>query len=231
MELEFPLTRLQSYDPDRAAYLLEAGRYTIRVGHDSRATVPALYIELDGDAVTRCVRNICSLDCALPLLSRKDAPARQESVLSHVPVVHIAAAEVPTEKVTYAGTPDPLPVPSTDHTITMQDVREGRWKLEQLVAQLTVEEMADLCVGTAREGQAGADNIIGSAALTVPGAAGDTSVRLAYRGVTNMVNADGPAGLRLAPHFRVTAQGKVLAPDKAFSEYAMEFAPPAARRN
>lgn len=225
VELEFPLTRLQSYDPNRAAYLLEAGRYTIRVGHDSRTTVPALYIELDGDAVTRCVRNICPLDCALPLLSRKDAPAWQESVLSHVPVVHLAAAEVPTEKVTYAGTPDPLPVPSTDHAITMQDVREGRWTLEQLVAQLTVEEMADLCVGTAREGQAGADNIIGSAALTVPGAAGDTSVRLAYRGVTNMVNADGPAGLRLAPHFRVTAQGKILAPDKAFSEYAVEFAP------
>ena len=225
VELEFPLTRLQSYDPNRAAYLLEAGRYTIRVGHDSRTTVPALYIELDGDAVTRCVRNICPLDCALPLLSRKDAPAWQESVLSHVPVVHLAAAEVPAEKVTYAGTPDPLPVPSTDHAITMQDVREGRWTLEQLVAQLTVEEMADLCVGTAREGQAGADNIIGSAALTMPGAAGDTSVRLAYRGVTNMVNADGPAGLRLAPHFRVTAQGKILAPDKAFSEYAVEFAP------
>lgn len=225
LELAFPLTRLQSYDPQRAVYLLEAGRYTIRVGRHSRATAPALYIDLDGDAVTRVVRPLCPLDCELPLLSRREAPPRAESPCPGLPVVALRAADLPTETVPYAGVPAPLPVPATRRVITMEDVRAGTHTLEELVAQLTVEEMADLCVGTAREGQQGADQIIGAAALTVPGAAGDTSVRLAYRGVTNMVNADGPAGLRLAPHFRVTAAGAILAPAKAFSEYTVDFGP------
>lgn len=225
LTLTFPLTRLESYDPDRAAYLLEAGRYTIRVGHHSRDTVPALYIDLDGDALTKIVKKICPLDCELPLRTRRETRPHPELAVEGVPVVVLHAADIATRRVTYAGEPDPMPAPPTDHCITMEEVRAGKWTLEQLVAQLTVEEMADLCVGTAREGQGGADSIIGAAALTVPGAAGDTSVRLAYRGVTNMVNADGPAGLRLAPHFRVTAQGRILAPSKAFSEYAVDFPP------
>lgn len=225
LTITFPLTRMESYDPDRAAYLLEAGRYTIRVGHHSRDTIPALYIDLDGDALTKIVKKICPLDCDLPLRTRREAAPRQEAPAEGVPVVALHSADIPTRRVRYAGDPAPLPLPDTDHTITMEDIRAGRWTLEQLVAQLTVEEMADLCVGTAREGQEGADQIIGAAALTVPGAAGDTSVRLAYRGVTNMVNADGPAGLRLAPHFRVTAEGRIQAPSKAFSEYAVAFPP------
>ena len=55
--------------------------------------------------------------------------------------------------------------------LTVQDVKNGDCTVEELVAQLTVEEMADMCVGTLRAGEG---NVVGNASYTVPGAAGDT---------------------------------------------------------
>lgn len=224
LTLQFPLTCMESYDPAQAAYLLEQGEYRIRVGRNSRDTRVVLRLELDADAVTRRVRPICPLDVEMEQLSRRSAPPHSEGPCD-APLVRLEAARIETETVVYSGEPDPLPPVPAEPMLTLADVRAGTCTLEQLVAQLTVEEMADLCVGTAREGQDGAEDIVGAAALTVPGAAGDTSVRLAERGVTGMVNADGPAGLRLTPHFRVTAEGGLLAPSKAFRGYEPEFPP------
>lgn len=224
--LTVPLERLESFDPTRCAYVLERGEYQIRVGRHSRDAETVLRLQLDGDAVTRRVRHICPLEAPMETLSRRGAPAPAAEP-SDAPVVTLAAGGIPTETVAYGGEPAPLPKPETDHPITMEEVRRGAYTLEQLVAQLTVAEMADLCVGTAREGETGTDQIIGQAARHVPGAAGDTTPRLSHRGVPSMVNADGPAGLRLVPHFRVTADGRLLAPAKAFSEYMEAFPPKA----
>lgn len=125
-------------------------------------------------------------------------------------MIKLSGEAGPRVTVTYGELPEPLPVPDTDHVITMEEVRAGKYSMEQLVAQLTVEEMADLCVGTGREAQAEGTAVIGSASQTVPGAAGDTSVLLSYRGVRNMVDADGPAGLRLQPHYRTDADGNLV---------------------
>lgn len=214
LEIVFPLTRLESYDPDRAAYVLEAGSYLIRVGSHSRDTRIAAVLELDRDAVTRQVKNICPLDVPLEELSAAGATPygypEEAAQRAAAPVIRLSGERVPRVTVTYGDLPEPLPVPDTDHVITMEEVRAGRYSMEQLVAQLTVEEMADLCVGTGREAQAEGIGVIGSASQTVPGAAGDTSVLLGYRGVRNMVNADGPAGLRLQPCYRTDAQGNLV---------------------
>lgn len=79
--------------------------------------------------------------------------------------------------------------------LTLQDVINGEAKLQELVAQLSVEEMAMLCVGTSRSKDG---SIIGTASEEVPGAAGDTSpVCEESRGIGHLIMADGPAGLRL----------------------------------
>ena len=86
----------------------------------------------------------------------------------------------------------------------------GRATLAELTAQLTVAEMAELTVGTERGGL-GSVSTVGAASRSVPGAAGDTSTVLSEsRGITNLVLADGPAGLRLSKVFVSDGQGNVI---------------------
>jgi beta-glucosidase len=107
---------------------------------------------------------------------------------------------------------------TTDHSekLTMKDVLEGRCTAEDLVAQLRVEELAELCVGTQRSG---VDSVVGAASYSVPGAAGDTSsVVRGDRLVKNLILADGPAGLRLQPHFKTDAEGNILPVGAVFGD-------------
>ncbi len=90
-----------------------------------------------------------------------------------------------------------------------------------MVAQLTVEEMADLCVGTERLEEGG--NVIGSSSACVPGAAGDTtSALIEKRKIPNLILADGPAGLRLQTHFKTDKEGNKL---PGGEQFGMEIAP------
>lgn len=208
MTIRFPLTNLESYDSTMAAYVLEAGTYYIRVGANSRATKVVAALHLDKTAITKQVKNICKLDVDLEEITSMNVISYsykgEETEKAAAPIILLRAARIPTKSVVYADEPTPLVAPKTDHVITMSDVDSGSYTLEQLVAQLTVEEMADLCVGAARNGT----SIIGMGAVEVPGAAGDISINLkATRGIRRMTNADGPAGLRLASHFRVDADG------------------------
>lgn len=98
----------------------------------------------------------------------------------------------------------------TDRTevITLDDVSDKKATIEELVAQLSVEEMAKLCVGV-YELEAG--DVVGAASNLVPGAAGETcSDLLEERKIYPIIMADGPAGLRLQPHFKIDNEGKLL---------------------
>lgn len=59
-------------------------------------------------------------------------------------------------------------------TITLRDVLEKRYSAEELVAQLTPEELASLCVGRICRDERG-QSVIGAASFSVPGAAGETT--------------------------------------------------------
>ena len=208
--ITFDLTNLESYDPAKAAYVLEAGDYIIRVGCSSRDTHVAAVLRLDKTAVTRKVKNICPIDQEFDEISSAGAaawaPAKDAEEIAAAKVICLSADKVPSVTVAYSGEPAPLAKANTDHVITMEEVRDGKYTMEQLVSQLTIEEMAEMCVGAARDN----DSVIGAASKAVPGAAGETSMHLSYRGVRDMTNADGPAGLRLMPHFRADADGKLL---------------------
>ncbi len=107
--------------------------------------------------------------------------------------------------------------------LTLADVKEGRAAAEELAAQLTVEEMANLCVGIERRTDNGTQ-VVGNAATLVPGAAGQTSsALLEERGIFPLILADGPAGLRLQPHFKATKEGEVLPGGEIFGMNRMPF--------
>ncbi|MCI5485244.1 MAG: glycoside hydrolase family 3 C-terminal domain-containing protein [Clostridiales bacterium] len=225
LKVSFDLTNLESYDPAKAAYVLEAGEYVIRVGVNSRNTHVAALVRLDETVETKKVKNICPLDEEFEEISCAGVecwkPENEDVEKAAAPVFAISAAKVPTVTIEYAGEPESFAPSGTDHMITLEEVRDGKYTMEQLVSQLSVEEMAEWCVGAARDNE----NVIGSASKAVPGAAGETSLALAHRGVRDMINADGPAGLRLIPHFRTDAEGKLLPGGTAIGGMAEEFAP------
>lgn len=107
--------------------------------------------------------------------------------------------------------------------LTLKDVKEGNADVKDLAAQLTAEEMAELCVGIERRTDNGTQ-VVGNAATLVPGAAGQTSsVLLGERGIFPLILADGPAGLRLQPHFKATEDGEVLPGGEVFGMDCMPF--------
>lgn len=220
MTISFPLTNLESYDESRAAYILEAGEYAIRVGTHSRATQIAAVLTLDKTVITRQVKHICPLDVPMDTLSRTGVTPwtypEEAAQWESAPRISLSAGTIVTQTVIYQGIPEPLTAESGAPAYTLEDVRAGRASLSQLVAQRTPEELADLCVGALRAVPQDTSSVIGAASQAVPGAAGATTERLAHLGIPSMVNADGPAGLRLQPHFRTDSQGRLLPGGEVF---------------
>mgnify|MGYP001028467490 FL=1 len=213
LELSFPVERMASYDEGKASWVLERGDYIIRVGSSSRNTSVAAILTLDGEAVTEKLSNRFAPDCQMKQLTVGEAAhpvSREEKAQSQTAdrlVIH--AADIVCRGTEYQKENPTLP--GVDgKKITMDDVRAGAASLDELVGQLTVEEMAELCVGTARGGM-GAGSVIGAASAVCPGAAGDTTSRmLEDRNIRNMILADGPAGLRLSRHFSVDREGNLI---------------------
>ena len=118
-------------------------------------------------------------------------------------------ASIPTHTADYGVAPAELRTDKTE-PITLEDVVSGKATLDELTAQLTIHELAALAVGAERGGL-GSVSTVGAASGSVPGAAGDTTMEMAdSRGITNLVLADGPAGLRLSKSFVTDGQGNVI---------------------
>ena len=214
LTLRFATADMASYSEEKAAWILESGTYYIRWGEHSRSTRIAAALTLDADAVTEQVRNVLKLDCSMEILSSRGATpwsyAGEAEEKAAAPAFPLTAAKIPCRRAEYAGKPQAIPATEKQNKITMEDVRQGRATLDELVSQLTPFEMATLCVGSARGGFFGDGPQIGASSAACPGAAGDTtSLLVDDRGVRNLILPDGPAGLRLAPHFKVDGNGKI----------------------
>ena len=186
--IKFATTDMASFDAYDAAWIMEEGEYTIRVGNSSRNTEAVAVIDLDEQVTTLQLKRLM-----------RDTIAVRE--LHHmIPIFDIefdfGVPAIPFRIMLHEVMRRTLMNKRKDEVLTLEDVKAGNATLDELTAQLTVEEMAELCVGTERRN--GDGNVIGSASSCVPGAAGDTtSSLLETRKVPNLIQADGPAGLRL----------------------------------
>lgn len=191
----FDTADMVSYDTELAAYLLEAGEYVIRVGNSSADTVPCCKVVLDETAVIKKVKNIC------PGCSFKDfVPGKIVKGVSvaDIPAHPVYAKDMVQELVVY----DEMPQELAGNACTWEDVKSGRRTIDDFVGSLDEKQLAYLSIGLF-EDHAGMGSIVGAAAQSVAGAAGESSQRLQDLGVPSLVMADGPAGLRLCTKYKV----------------------------
>ncbi len=193
MVLRFNIIDMASYDDlgkvAKSAYVLERGEYHFYVGTSVRDTVESDYVMVqEEDVVTE---QLSSKMAPTRLSKRMLADGSFEELLQGEPVdtdASVFPAKLPDEE-TAGVTPvvrrrDGYQLwGSVDNRPKLIDVAEGRVALEDFVAQLPDEELAVLLGGQPNTGVA---NTFGYG-------------NLPDYGVPNIMTADGPAGVRIAP--------------------------------
>ena len=194
VELTFRMEDLASYDAERVSRILEAGRYILRVGNSSRSTCPVCALVLDREATVEKVHALngntdfadwkpengyCGYEEA-----QDGGSSRAESGSFLLPEIPVPAD---------AFRPSVCGKPSLDEEALA------------IAKTLPDEELAYLCTGDFVD--EGSKSIIGDAAITVAGAAGETTARFRKYGVENLVLADGPAGIRISREYGVDEYG------------------------
>ena len=201
MTITFPLYQLTSYEEESASWILEPGMYGIWIGNDLNTSVLSGALELDEKAVMTACENICPLKEELneivpdaEKVQAREAAWQKEVKEKRMSVIELKAAEIPTEKVDYQPVPEELP-----------------GKAGKIVDSLSVDQLAFLATGDPGRAQG---NALGSAGISVPGAAAETSPCASEEpwNVTTIALVDGPAGLRLKREYQVD-NGKIVASD------------------
>lgn len=227
VEITFHIADMASYDVRDASWKLEKGEYLLRVGSSSRNTGVAAILKLYKTVVTAKLKNLFTLDVPMEELSSHGTETNKRYILplepdctkisvDNVTVIELDADKIAENQIVYDIERPTYKDMRTGEKLTLTDVKNGRASLPELISQLSVQEMAELCVG--RFGDIHTHSgMIGSASAAVPGAAADTiSTLIESRKIPNMILADGPAGLRLYPHFKATPEGKLLPGGEVF---------------
>lgn len=192
LTLSFDLADAASYDEMSAAWVLDAGRYVVRVGSSSRHTAAAACIELPEAVTVRRCKNCCAAQDALPAFAPKQPPARDVS--ADVPVLRADPAAFRTETIDYT---EPQVAETPRETVILD--------------RFTTEEQAWLLQG-------GALQRVPKGALDIHGASGKTATALLERGLGNVVLADGPAGVNIVDQVLALPDGG-FAPAKVPERY------------
>lgn len=190
--IDFPLSQLTSYLEADASWVLEAGTYGIWVGNSLQNAKLAGTVIADKEAVMVKGQNICKLQDELTemqpdaaAMQAKEAAWLKEAEQLEIAPVTISADQIQTEEIHYQDGSEPF----TGHA-------------GEITNALSVEQLIQMATGDPGKGQG---NALGSAGITVPGAAAETSQAAGAKpwNVAGIVLADGPAGLRLHKKYQV----------------------------
>ena len=200
IEIIFDLRDLAGFDEEKGIYLLEEGRYLIRVGNSSIDTAVSAIIELGEDAIIKKVRNLSTK----PSFADWKAEIVKQETSEYVPVIRLHRKDIASKDVDY----------------------EHVYEIEEKLKDLSDEELALLNVG-AFDPKGGIGSLIGNASTTVAGAAGETSSIMKDRGFKPLIMADGPAGVRITPAYYRDEKGAHGVGQSGIPESVMEFMPSA----
>lgn len=193
LSISFDLGLLASYSMEDAAWLLESGRYEVRIGTDSRSTVPVGALELAQTLTLARTRNLFD---GWQGLASPAAPAFPAAA-SGGGALPIDPAAFETVELCYDA-PD-TPAVGVPGDWTLDDVRAGRCTVDDLTARMEDQELAALCCGRGMNMDVAPDVLfaVGDLSLKVAGSAGQTHDFVEKYRIPPLVLADGPAGLRL----------------------------------
>ena len=200
IEVRFPLYALASFDTQRSAWLMDTGQYVLLVGDSLASCAPSGIISVQQDLVFSRVQNVCTPQCDIGELEpcAKMAAKIDERRSKLVEACH---SEGRPEIFLHEG-----------DTGKVRDVVYGElagrasFEARQFTDFFAADTLMRLVVGDEAASQ---DNSAAQGQV-VPGCAAQTSACASERGLPAIVLADGPAGLRLAPHFRVDKEGHPL---------------------
>ncbi len=220
MTIVFKTSDMASYSQEKAAWIMEAGDYYIRVGTSSRSTRVAAKLVLDGQVIVEQLKNLFTEEEPVSDMTIGGVPSisydGEQKEKDTATLINLDSSKFISHSIDYISAYPVLEDKNPQKKVTMDDVLSGKYSIEELTAQLTVEEMANLCCGTSK----GLEmmSAVGSSSISVPGAAGDTTgIMEEDRNIRQMILADGPAGLRLVPNFTASEEGVILAQDNPFT--------------
>ena len=199
----FDLRSAASFDEAECAYVLERGDYILRLGTSSADTHPVAVIELDRDVTVRKTKPVAATANVEEVQYARSADIEDTSAL---PRLRANCSGLETEAVSPPPREDAAPE----------------------IRALSDEELAYLAVGHFTG--TGLLSVIGNASVHVPGAAGETTSRLAAKGIRPLIMADGPAGLRLARRYYRDDKGAHAVGGGTIPESVLDILSPTVRK-
>ena len=198
LTLSFDLSGLSSYRIPKAAWYLEKGNYFLMLDK-----TPICRLTLEETVNVRQLTNICEqLDSLCEIDPGDGGAMRALSLLLTTAAIPLPDLAIDESAALLASRRDESPAaPATDPALLE--------RAKEITAAMTDEEKAMLVVGAL---SAASGEVIGNAAHTLPGAAGET-VAFPQYGVPSMILADGPAGIRIQQHYQTDpATGRLVEP-------------------
>jgi hypothetical protein len=200
--LSFDLADVAFYCEECASFVLEAGKYFVRVGNSSRNTTVVAVVELSENVVTEKVKNALG------------KPDFEDAVFDFAQEKEPSAAEI-------------IQLSANDFTTIEHDYKIDK-HINPVIESLTDEQLIHMCVGAYLPKSK--LSVLGSSACHVCGASGETSNYV--HDITDgkyLVLADGPAGLRISARYAVTPNGMRTVYEKL--DGLLEFLPKEMQQN
>lgn len=196
LAVSFSLEALASYDEAEPGWVMEPGAYYIWTGGSLGGSRLAAVLELDRHAVLERTENQCAIVAAMKelkgdhgLAQAKREQCRRAAEERALPVYKIHAENIAGKRAVYKNHKE----------LVERDTAK-------FAGSLDTDILVRLACGELRR----RDNTdFLTAAPRVPGCAGETSRCAEGLGLPALVMADGPAGLRLSPCFKVK-DGRVI---------------------
>lgn len=200
VKLSFDLKDNASYDCETASFILEKGKYYVRIGNSSRNTHIVCAVSVPETltvfkTVNRFPENV-DFEEISKIGVKPYGYDNENTEKENAPVFDLNPNSVETVVVKKAEDKKVLPLAKTDRAVTLTDVVNGTATAEELVAQFSVEELGMILNGINYGNNSFENGVIGNMAMSVKGAAGETFEFPQYN-IPSNVCADGPAGIRL----------------------------------